>query len=126
MCRHANMLNLALKKSDESKFSGYKHGAVLVKGGRVIATGTNHSKRGIIFDEVYGFKMFHAEIDVLSKFEPEEVEGAILYVAGKTEKGHILNSKPCECCQHVIKKYPLKAVYYCDAGEVRRLGDEAV
>lgn len=125
MSRHESHLRLALKKAKESPFGGYKHGAVLVSGGRVIAIGTNHSKRGIIFDEIFGEKNFHAEIDVLSRFEPSEIRNAVLYVAGWSEHGNVCNSRPCRLCEQVIRRYELKAVYYMDKGEIKRLEDVA-
>jgi deoxycytidylate deaminase len=119
--RHQKWLKLALKKAKESPINPYKHCAVLVKGGRLLAFSTNNHKPGITFDKLYINKKLHAEAAVLSQFSPEEVKNATLYVAGQKHTGFILNSKPCKCCQEILKRYPLKAIYYMEHGKVKQL-----
>lgn len=121
LSRHLNMLNLALKKAAKNPINNYKHCTVIVKGGRVIAIGQNNSKRGIIFDELYGEKNWHSEVDALCQFNPQDLKGAVMYVGGISEHGNVCNSKPCKLCQQVISRYPLRAVYYMDKGEVKKL-----
>lgn len=119
--RHENYIKLCLKLAQKSSFYKYKHSALLVKGGSVIATGLNKNKIGEAKNPLYKRKKIHAELDLLSKFTPEEIRGAILYVAG-IRNGEILYSCPCSTCQSLIKNYNLKAVYYSNlAGEPERL-----
>jgi deoxycytidylate deaminase len=119
--RHKRWLKLCLKLTRKSKMSDYKHAAVLVKGGRVIAIGLNKRKAGMLADKVYGEKAWHSEADCLLSIHKEKIRGAYLYSAGKTKTGKLVNSKPCPCCQEFIKKYRLKGVFYHDEyGNVHR------
>jgi deoxycytidylate deaminase len=122
MCRHQRWINFGLKKAYEHDIDNYKHVSVLVKGGRLIGIGVNKNKPGVVVDRIYACKGLHAEADCLSKFDPNELKGATLYVVGVSPGGFIVNSKPCPLCTKFIQKYPeIKSVFYCDRGEVKRL-----
>lgn len=111
----------------KSQFHGSKHAAILIKGGKMISLGINKSKAGVFADPVYGPKEWHSEADCLLSVRKEETKNAILYVAGVTKTNRLLNSKPCNCCQAFIKKFELKAVYFCnEKGEVIQFSQEAV
>lgn len=87
----------------------------MVRGGSIIGVGINNNERkGKTKYEFYEKRAFHAELDVLSKFKPEEIKGTILYVAGINKNNKIILSCPCIHCQKLIKLYNLKAVYYCN------------
>ena len=113
--RHKRWIRLCLKLAQKSGAPDFKHGAVLVRGGKVIAHGTNnHKKPGYLADSLYGEKMWHSETDVLTKVRKERIDGAILYIAGLSKADNLLCSKPCKCCSKFIQKFNLKAVYYSD------------
>lgn len=111
--RHNRWIRLCLKFAQKSEVHSFKHGAVLVKGGKIIAYGINNNKKpGCLAHEIYGEKKWHSETDVLTKVRRKNVDGAILYIAGISKADNIILSKPCECCNHFIKQFNLKAVYY--------------
>lgn len=121
--RHHKWIKTTLKLAKKSNVYRYKIAAILVKGGRIIGVGINNNKRkGKTKHEFYGKRAFHAELDLLSKFNPEEIKNATMYVAGINKNNKIILSKPCLHCQQLISMYNLKTVYYCDeAGEPQLL-----
>lgn len=112
--RHERWINLCLRLTNKSKMPEHRHAAVLVKGGKVLAVGINKNKAGMLADPVYGLKGWHSETDCLLSIPKENIKDAVLYVAGVTKSGKLVNSKPCPCCQKFISKFPLKGVYYSD------------
>lgn len=121
--RHEKWIKTTLKLAKKSRVYRYKHAAILVKGGKIIGYGINNNKRkGKTKYDFYECRAFHAELDILSKFKPEEIKNAILYVAGINKNNKVVLSKPCKHCQQLISMYNLKAVYYCDEnGNVNQL-----
>lgn len=111
--RHKKYINFCLKLAQKSK-GYYKHAAILVKGGSIIAVGINNNKSGMTKHHFYKERNLHAELDLLIKFDRDYVKGCVLYTAGITRSGNILYSCPCERCQKLIKLYGLKKVYYSD------------
>lgn len=90
------------------------HGAILVKGGRVIGMGFNKAKNSpfiVSEDQIKKYCSRHAEI-VAIKDAKFNVKGAILYVARVNKNGIDRNSKPCESCQEVIDTSGIKRVIY--------------
>lgn len=128
--RHERWIRFALKKLQDHYEDGFRcrHVAVLVRGGRLLAVGYNHAKRGKLFSNIFGEKSYHAEIDALEGFRRDELKGATMYVVGMTRQGRVLNSRPCPRCQIVLAGYPLKDVIYLDRGVIRSLwsDEEAV
>jgi deoxycytidylate deaminase len=112
--KHQRWINLCLKLSRKSKFERHKHASVLVQGGKVISIGINKEKSGKLADKIYGEKKWHAEVDCLTSLSQRNIDNAILYVAGITHRDHLINSKPCECCQEYLKRFKLKSIYYSD------------
>ena len=114
--RDRNYLDLAFKIALTSDCR-QKHGAVLVKGGRVIGFGVNKTRnspeyvvsdtgpdvRGTIFS-------VHAEIDALSRVQ--NAKGSILYIARCSRMGCPAYSRPCDACTKVLIRAGIKAVVY--------------
>lgn len=104
----------------------FLHGAVLVKGGRVIATAPNIRKnspfifenqfdtRDEILENIRKHASVHAEERVI-RMAGSEAQGAIVYVARKSPAGHPLLSKPCEKCHEAMVAAGVKAVVYSDS-----------
>lgn len=94
------------------------HGAVLVKGGRVLAQGINKPKTNQ-FIETYAHHedcTIHAEAHVILQVRKKiDLNGAKLYVARmrKNDKQPGI-SKPCIMCQKIIRRYGIKKVFYTD------------
>lgn len=97
--------------------SRQRHGAVVVKSGRVIGTGYNKDKNsplGVSPEHIKTHCSRHAEVEAIrdARFS---VEGAILYVARVNRQGIERNSKPCRYCQAVISATKIKKVIYTES-----------
>jgi len=96
--------------------STHKHrlGAVLVKGGRVLATGYNRvghkAAHGDWPDSV------HAEVMAISKLlKPKhfhKLHGCKLFVTRIRKNGKTALAKPCEPCLSLIKSVGIKEIIY--------------
>ena len=90
-----------------------KHGAVIVKGGRVIATGVNKERNHPLIvssEHIKTHCSVHAEVDALKK--AGDVRGATMYVARVNKTGQERNSRPCKYCYANIKKSGIKKIVY--------------
>lgn len=119
-------LNRAMKLAELSQVV-QRHGAVLVKGGSVIAAGVNsytndpsmfpvsylnnakvpHASRGKLLS-------VHAEIAAIRRASPAQLKGAVLYVARVTKDGSVGLSAPCAHCASVLIKAGIKKVIFTE------------
>tara|TARA_B100001146_G_C16028378_1_gene368211 strand:+ start:299 stop:697 length:399 start_codon:yes stop_codon:yes gene_type:complete len=106
-------LDLAVKIAETSE-GEHKHGAVIVKGGRVKGVGVNKWRNRdvrIVPDEEYNPHVtVHAEIMALSR--AGEVHGATVYVARVAKNGEERYSRPCERCEKELLRSGVKRVIY--------------
>lgn len=97
------------------------HGAVVVKGGRVLGTGWNKNRNhpAIVSPEhIKTDCSFHAEQVAIREAGEDNVKGGIIYVARVNKHGFDRDSKPCALCSKLIKKVGIKRVVYTtEAGE---------
>jgi len=108
-----NFLNTARLIADNSE-EKKKHGAVVVKSGRVVGTGFNKYKNHPNSIESHRIKMHcsrHAE-QIAIKQAGVNARGAILYVARINRQGLDRNSKPCHVCADLIELSGIKRVIY--------------
>jgi deoxycytidylate deaminase len=97
-----------------------KHGAVLVRGGRVIGTGYNKDRNDPLNVSPEHIKMHcsvHAEI-VAMKEANFDVRGAVLYIARVNKFGEDRYSKPCERCMVAINNNNIKKIIYTRSNDV--------
>jgi deoxycytidylate deaminase len=90
------------------------HGAVVVKGGRVLGTGYNRNRNHpkIVSPEHIKTKCsIHAEESAI-KDANYDVRGAIIYVARVSKNGEDRDSKPCARCFNLIKESGIKRIIY--------------
>ena len=105
-----NMARYLAEKSEENK----KHGAIIVKSGRVVGTGFNRFKNhphNIPEELIKVHCSRHAE-EVAIREAGSNAKGAILYVARVNRQGVDRNSKPCHICSEIIKSSGVKKVIY--------------
>jgi deoxycytidylate deaminase len=101
--------------------------ALLVNGGRVISQGVNSTAPGFLKDKRYdlsrnGNKVgIHAELMAILRAPKGSTKGGIIFVAGWSQGGKLIHSKPCERCQALLKEHGIKKVVYYD-----EFGSEAV
>lgn len=96
--------------------SRQKHGAVVVKSGRVLGTGYNKDKNNPFIVSPEHIKTHcssHAEIEAI-KDAGWNVKGAVLYVARVNRQGNDRYSRPCKYCQKTITSVEIKKVIYTE------------
>ncbi len=94
--------------------SRHRHGAVIVKGGRVVGTGFNKDRNHPDFvspEHIKTHCSVHAEVEAI-RDAGWKVKGAVLYVARVNSQGTDRYSKPCERCMTVIEDNQIKKVIY--------------
>lgn len=93
----------------------HKHGSVITIGGKIIFCGHNYYT---LKNNSTVFYSIHAEVDVLnkllssSKIKKKRKKKINLYVVRISPSGNYLNSKPCENCITILKKYKINKVFY--------------
>lgn len=90
------------------------HGAVIVKGGRVLGTGWNRDRNSptiIDPDRIKQDCSYHAE-EVAIREAGSNLKGAVIYVARVNRQGKDRDSLPCEKCSDLIKEAGIKRVIY--------------
>lgn len=93
-----------------------RHGAVVVKSGRVLGTGYNKDKNHptqVSPEHIKTHCSRHAEVEAIRDAN-WNVKGAVLYVARLNKQGKDLNSKPCKYCEAVIESAQIKKVIYTE------------
>lgn len=105
-------LDLAVRAAEASEVTQHRHGAVVVKGGRVLSIGLNKWRnQGMpTTDEYNPYLTVHAEIDALSRVK--DARGTTLYIAQVNRQGEEKMSRPCDNCAKAIQEAGVKAVVY--------------
>ena len=91
-----------------------KHGAVIVRGGRVLGTGFNKNKNHpnqISPEHIRMHASRHAEIEAI-RDAGWNVRNAVLYVARVNNQGIDRDSQPCLSCSAVINEVGIKKIVY--------------
>lgn len=104
----SNAIELASKEAYKSRLC-HKHGAVIIKNGKIVGKGFNFSYT----EKYHGNWSMHAEnaaiIDCISK--GIKVSGTIMIVV-RLYKNRLLNSEPCKNCKQKIKNYGISKIFY--------------
>lgn len=110
-------MNWALKESLKGRHETHKMGAVLYKGGRVIARRSNMSRP-------FGCsnRGFHAEERLIKCCDKKHLKGAVMFIARTNNS----MSRPCAVCWALIRSVGIKKVVYRNWDKtisVERVGD---
>lgn len=103
---------IALQNKNKTKS---RHACILVKGGSVISTATNCSKRTRLVDYYYKEEHYglHAEARCVAKVRRKiDLNGSKAFVIRLDKNGNITTSKPCNNCQKLLYNYGIKKVFY--------------
>ena len=95
-----------------------KHGAVIAKSGRVLATGINKERNHptiVSSEHIKSHCSIHAEIDAIK--QAKNVRGATIYIARVNKRGQARMSRPCSSCYDEIIKNGIKKIVYTQQGE---------
>jgi deoxycytidylate deaminase len=103
--------------AESSNYGNFRHGAILVNGGRTISIGYNEDKYCSMAvpyrNKLKGIATYHAELSALVNLAPEAVRGGTMFVARAAKNtGELRMSKPCQMCHNFMSDYGLKQVYY--------------
>ena len=106
-----NFLNIASKLAETSAMDT-RHGAVVVKAGRVLSMGVNKWRNPSLISTFRHDPnlTIHAEIDALNRVE--DARGATIYVSRVDKRGEEQYSRPCARCEEALAKAGVKAVVY--------------
>lgn len=124
--RQQAYLNRAIKLAEASTVR-QKHGAVVVKGGSVMAVGVNsYTNDPQMFPTNYFSQnkiphlqrsnkiSIHAEVAAIRRLPAEQLKGATIYIARITQGGQIGFSAPCENCARELLKAGVKKIIYTE------------
>jgi deoxycytidylate deaminase len=104
---NAKFLSRALLLAECSEHKNFKHGAVLVKSGKILSEGSNkYTNTG----KIHGFGSIHAEESALRSIK-KDAKGGTMYIARSASYGPAM-SKPCYRCQLVLRNAGIKRVIY--------------
>ena len=108
-------LTIAINLARSSNAGRYRHGAVVVKGGRILSTGINkvrnHPDVLSSKEEVKSESHIHAEIDAIRKVS--NLDGAKIYVARLNKNGTSVGlSRPCDSCYDKIVEVGITKIIY--------------
>lgn len=113
MKRHSAFLDLAKYYASLSN-AKKQHGAIVVKGNRILGIGYNKNKNNpkyISEEHIKRHSSRHAEWEAMRDAN-WNVKGAILYVARVNRQGETRNSEPCFLCKEKIEEMKIKKVIY--------------
>ena len=112
-------LGVAIAEATRSEHN-VKHGAVLVKKGKIIQSGRNQYC-GMERIRHFNSRIWsiHAEMNILAGLPRNMTRGADIMVVRVNSRGDIVNSKPCHICMSMIKNAGCRKVFYSnDMGEI--------
>lgn len=98
------------------------HGAIVVKGGRVLGSGWNKNRNHPTIVSPEHIKTncsYHAEEVAMRDAGEDNLRGAIIYVARVNKNGEDRDSRPCSKCDALIRQAGIKRVVFTmEAGEI--------
>lgn len=107
------MLDRAQSLAETSACKQWKHGAVIIKGGRILGSGINSDRNdpNLVADPKTQAAV-HAEVAALRAAGSSDLRGATIFVARVNRKGEPRMSKPCINCQAALAARGVKKVVY--------------
>ncbi|MGW2557557.1 hypothetical protein [Streptomyces sp. NPDC001635] len=100
-------LELAVKQAMRSQCR-YRVGAVLTRGGRILACSCNRYRNSSVVD--YRHATFHAE-EVLLRLA-RSTYGTVIYVARVNKAGRAVMARPCTRCQKALASSGISRAHY--------------
>ena len=89
-----------------------RHGAIIVKGKKLVSQGINRSRTHP--KSIHPYSAIHAEFDAICKAR-SKIKGAKMYVTRLLADGTKGMSKPCPHCQKLIEESGISEVIYTDS-----------
>lgn len=90
-----------------------KHGAIIVKSGRILSMGFNTSRNESISNYPASSYSNHAESMAIRMVPNSEIlVGSKLFVARVSRRGNLAYSRPCDICMESIVRVGIKSIVY--------------
>ena len=116
------MIRLAAIQAAKSSYK-YRVGAVITKGGRVLATGHNkvgHASHIRCYPSIHAEE--HAIYSLLVHNRLRDLAGSTIFVCRIHASGKLAMSKPCKKCFDLILSVGIKRIIYTDErGETKEI-----
>lgn len=92
----------------------FKHGAVLVKGGKILKAACNKARSVRFAHKFHHAKhgSLHAEIGVILNLDKKTTYGTSIYVVRILKTGEFVMSRPCEMCQLIAQEMGVKEIFF--------------
>lgn len=111
------MMHLAMSEAQNSSCN-QRIGAVLVKGGKVIAKTSNRNRNHptvLEEEKIYMNAGLCAERRLLNKVSPQNAKGSVIYVVRSARKdGDYATSKPCARCVEAMESAGVKRAVFVE------------
>lgn len=124
---NSNMIKVAIEEAKRSNFK-HKHGCVIFKGSKIIASGYNEIRYCNELNKKYRkwINSLHAEQKTIL-FSQAPVKRCSLLVVRINNNYDLMESKPCNMCQSLIQDVGITKVYFSNRkGEIQMLKLEAL
>lgn len=111
MSRHKSRINQAIKVAGASQYR-WQHGAVVVRGGRVIGFAPNKFRNAPGVDPANVTD--HAEAAIIRELLKNypDLRGGVIYIARISRTGETRMSRPCVNCMKLIVDAGIKEIVY--------------
>ena len=116
-------LGMAIAEASRSDHQ-FKHGAVVVKKGKIIQSGRNQHCGIDRIKHFHGNRIWsmHAEMNALWSLPRNITRGSDILVVRVNSKGDIVNSKPCYVCMGLIRSAGCKNTLYSnEEGDISKI-----
>lgn len=111
MSRHNRYIKLAINQAQQSTMT-YRHGCVVVKGGRVLAKGFNSMRYSKVINNT--LCSIHAEVAALLSYD--NLTNATMYVVRINKNNKLMLSYPCKDCFSRISKAGIRKIVFSTDG----------
>lgn len=111
MSRHESRIKQAIRVANASQYR-WKHGAVVVRGGRVIGFAPNKFRNAPEVDAANVTD--HAEAAIIRELLKNypDLRGGVIYIARINKSGDVRMSRPCVNCMKLIVDAGIKEIVY--------------
>ena len=107
--KFANIIDILTKRASKS-FMCHKHGACIIKNGKIYSCGVNKNVQ--VSSNKHQWSI-HAEMDAIMNTNPKTIKGMDIFVIRVCGKDKILrNSRPCNSCITKLKEKGISRVFY--------------
>ena len=94
----------------------YRHGAVIVKKGKILGSGYNIHCQPPRLENIYRIQRknpsIHAEMSCLKGLRHDQIRGSDIFVGRISKKGEFRMSYPCKRCISLLTRKGIKKVLY--------------